>query len=1181
MTNGKAVVFGAAVVACLASAWADSIRVEARRGRRSCGEETVFRVSLLDDKGALRTSGEGVVTMDDFGFRTNFSERVDFAKGNPRLYRGTLAKPGFLRLTVDVKDANRDSDDKPYMFSVPYEHDRIGQGAPEPRDFDAFWRETLAEQEKIPADVRMREEPARSGEKWTMYRVSFATIGRRVYGWLSIPKGKGPWPAQVEIPGAGCGRYSMLMDGSADTVKMLLSVFPFEPSLDMKENEKSFEALNAGYRKRYGVPRYPFAGLDVSREEYFYRPVFAGAVRAVRWLASRPEVDPTRFTYRGTSQGGGSGLALLALASDVFTGGWVNVPALTDQLAMSQGRLGGWPHPEQEWSVPDAAARDARIRTVAPYYDGCNFAARVKCPVTVVAGLGDWVCPPACVCAAANRMPAEFRRLILAYGGSHWTAPRIAAEDAKKEDRAYTATRAEGAQRPGADGALIAPEDADYVRRKFREDVTEPGSGLGIEELTEGSYQLAHKVFAAEGNWQLAKAEAFAWICTNMSVSASEHDIFPAIACYSRWPRPLQKAVNWRNNDVDKRCLPNERSKVKQGWNSGRFSMWKDFDHSVPPWDELFAGGWPMMAARLDRYDRGTPYYRALRITLDGCLRALERFAAAARAAADKASTPEKRARLVREAEAFEHIRRAPPATAYEALAFQWSLFFLSEHVDNLQVRSLGALDILYTPLYRADLKAGRTTPEAFRRDLAHFWWQWGSVDNYWGQPVALGGTKADGTTEYNEVSDLILDVHDALGLPTPKMIVKIAPNTPDRYLDRMLGMAARNRSITFDGEEGIARSLKGWRGCTDEECRTADLNGCYEFYVHGSQNITQSSHISFLQPVADILARAKDGTFAAADYETFFAGYLAELKRNTLECCELTDAWERYLGDINPGNVYSLTVESAVRDGKDAFFNGLRYNDTALLSVGLGTTVDALLAVKEIVYEGGEGVKGCEGERIGLKELGEIMAKNWAGHEELRQRMLRSKRKWGNNDPEANRTGAEIVRNISSWVNGRTNARGGIWGFSGHPARQFIVLMAHTGATPDGRLAGEESSKNLSPTMGADTEGVTALVNTLSHLRPEDLPVNLPLDVQLHPSAAQGKEGLAAMRALARVYFANGGETLQFNVLDFAKLRDAQRHPWRYENLQVRVCGWNVRWNDLSREEQDKYILRAEKAVW
>ena len=209
------------------------------------------------------------------------------------------------------------------------------------------------------------------------------------------------------------------------------------------------------------------------------------------------------------------------------------------------------------------------------------------------------------------------------------------------------------------------------------------------------------------------------------------------------------------------------------------------------------------------------------------------------------------------------------------------------------------------------------------------------------------------------------------------------------------------------------------------------------------------------------------------------------------------------------------------------------------------------------------------------LADLGKVMSANWEGHETLRRRMLRSKRKWGNNDAEANALGRETVKAVAGAVNGRPNARGGIWGFSGHPARQFIVLMAHTGATPDGRLAGEESSKNLSPTMGADTEGVTALVNTYANLRPEDLPVNFPLDVQLDRSAVSGDVGIAAMRALARVYFANGGETLQFNVFSVDQLKDAQAHPERHHDLIVKVCGFSARFTALSKRWQDEIIAR------
>jgi len=60
--------------------------------------------------------------------------------------------------------------------------------------------------------------------------------------------------------------------------------------------------------------------------------------------------------------------------------------------------------------------------------------------------------------------------------------------------------------------------------------------------------------------------------------------------------------------------------------------------------------------------------------------------------------------------------------------------------------------------------------------------------------------------------------------------------------------------------------------------------------------------------------------------------------------------------------------------------------------------------------------------------------------------------------------------------------------------------------------------------------------------------------------------------------YFDHGGLVLQFNISDAAELREAQAHPEKHENLQVRVCGWNVRWNDLPKAEQDAYILRAER---
>jgi formate C-acetyltransferase len=141
----------------------------------------------------------------------------------------------------------------------------------------------------------------------------------------------------------------------------------------------------------------------------------------------------------------------------------------------------------------------------------------------------------------------------------------------------------------------------------------------------------------------------------------------------------------------------------------------------------------------------------------------------------------------------------------------------------------------------------------------------------------------------------------------------------------------------------------------------------------------------------------------------------------------------------------------------------------------------------------------------------------------------------------------------------------------------QFVWQGQKTEATPDGRRQGDEISKNASPTPGMDKNGVTALMQSALKLQPVSYPESFCLDLLLHPSATKGEEGLSVMKALLDVYLNNGGMSLQFNIFNADVLREAQKHPEKHQHLQVRVCGWNVLWNNLSRAEQDSYILRAE----
>ena len=115
---------------------------------------------------------------------------------------------------------------------------------------------------------------------------------------------------------------------------------------------------------------------------------------------------------------------------------------------------------------------------------------------------------------------------------------------------------------------------------------------------------------------------------------------------------------------------------------------------------------------------------------------------------------------------------------------------------------------------------------------------------------------------------------------------------------------------------------------------------------------------------------------------------------------------------------------------------------------------------------------------------------------------------------------------------------------------------------------------------MGMDRNGITALIKSVTSMDSIDFAIDFPLDAALHPATVQGEEGLAALRSLLFTYFDRNGTLIQFNIFDAEELEEAQKNPEKYANLQIRVCGWNVRFVELSKVEQDAYIKRQKNLM-
>ena len=725
--------------------------------------------------------------------------------------------------------------------------------------------------------------------------------------------------------------------------------------------------------------------------------------------------------------------------------------------------------------------------------------------------------------------------------------------------------------------------DKNYLFKKFQNPEFDPATGIEKQAVLE-------QVTAYADEWKdrlpvtIIKSRCFELACNKMQIDVNPHDCFPGFGCYDRSMRPYKRVLGKFCSEVVNKQISKE---VIDIWNdrqdAGLHTVWPDFDHSVPEWENVFELGFPGLRDRARAYrekhaKNGTltkeveAYFDGIEITLNAILECIGRLIDYAKE--HHSNDP----RIQREIRCLEQMRNGAPRDTYEILMIIYLYFYFGEYIDHMQVRSMSNLDAVIYPYYKKDLAEGRYSAMDIREFITCFLMQWGSIDNYWGHPLYLGGTAADGSTLYNECSSLILEIFEELDIPTPKLQLKLAKNSPDSIIKQALRMVREhNSSLVFISDEN-AQDILIKDGCSPEDARDCNITGCYGVSTK-HENRTGSTHVNMLKCVELAMNNgySKIGNFHCEcgamkleDMKTFddfvqaTLTYLDDIIKNVMR---VANESEKYLRFINPGPLYSSTVNNSLETGLDAFSDGTLRKKTNILMCGLGTTVDALMAVKKAVFDE---------KLLTLTEFRDILNRNWEGAEKLRLKMLNMKEKYGNGIPEVDQYGKMLADFSAERIVGVPNSRGGSFTMSGHSARQFIVQGEKTAATPDGRKEGDEFSKNLSPTMGADTNGVTALSNSICTLNADNFPGDFPLDVMMLPATIQGEEGLEALKNYIYSHFAKGGRQIHFNIFNAETLIDAKEHPEKYQNLQIRVCGWNVHFVELNAKEQDMYIARA-----
>ena len=689
--------------------------------------------------------------------------------------------------------------------------------------------------------------------------------------------------------------------------------------------------------------------------------------------------------------------------------------------------------------------------------------------------------------------------------------------------------------------------------------------GVPLAEVNAGIRRIFDEGEAAGAPFAVTRARMLAYALANARIAVNMTDAFAGIVERQYLDRRYGVCeiarIQWeRAAAAAKRDFPEKYDRTTAAWKEGRFFTQADLSHTSPDWDRIIALGIPGLLAEAESHHAAnpTPFTESVAIACRAFRDFALRFA--------RVCEREGRADL---AATLDAIAARPPETLREALQLA-ILYWQVQEIEGEWVRSFGIFDRQYLPFLERDLAAGRLTEESAENLLVSFFafFHAESKGRDAGAPFCFGGyLPGDGTRDgCNRLTRLAWHAFRTLGTPSPKFSIRVNPDTPHELLRFAAECIQEGKNAMVFANEPLVRDAMLRRGKDPADLANFIPIGCYEPAIMGKElSCTMQCVFNLAKPVEDFFA---DGSAAPATWDEAETRYFSALERDLRDALAIAREWEIAWRDINPSPILSATMAECMERGLDVSQFGTKYATSGVVCAGLATAVDSLLALRAMVFDRA---------MLSFDDFRAVLRTDWEGHEELRQFALRRVPKWGCGDPAADALGRRICDLAAGIIENAPSAKPGGFQMGLWSIDWCIGMGSNMKATPDGRHAGTPISKNSGANFGCDAEGPAGVVESLSRLDHARFPDGAVLDVMLPPRTIAGEEGAEFLVNFVCSLFASGGQFVHFNSLSPEKLREAQRDPAKYRNLQVRLCGWNVRFVDLDRAHQDWVISEAE----
>ena len=550
-------------------------------------------------------------------------------------------------------------------------------------------------------------------------------------------------------------------------------------------------------------------------------------------------------------------------------------------------------------------------------------------------------------------------------------------------------------------------------------------------------------------------------------------------------------------------------------------------------------------------------FYCGCLLELDALLRLAKRYVERARALA-KDAPPERARELLEIADILERVPAQPADNFREALQ--------SIHFYTFMLRGdyqMGRPDQYLIDLYRADVTAGRLTPESALELIDCFCLLY-SAYHPRGSAVGfmVGGRDRAGNAVNNELTYLFIQSIAHTRMAYPGIGLCVHDDTPEDMLEMAVDMLSKGYSHpAIFNDNAITRGLMEL-GMPERDAHCYVHSSCVEITACGQSGCWVFSPV--INPLPLLLDVMGDNP-ECDGVEAFMKAFERELRQKVVSDIHAQKMWQLERARNGSDSLLSsCLVDDCLKSGKAVDEGGANYNSIMPAFIGLANLVDSIIAIKVLVFDGKE---------LTMAEFHRILMDDFRDNEALRQRIVNKLPHFGNNDPETD----ALMREISEMIVRSCEGIVTLWGSKAVPGAFSYLKHVSDGektpATPDGRRAHTPLAAAASPTQGRDVSGPTAAILSATCWNQVPFMGGVVINFKFQPLGASTRE---TMKAVIKTFVTRGGLQLQVNCVSRETLLDAREHPDRHRDLVVRIAGYSDYFTSLPPEMQNEIVERT-----